>query len=131
MPGRPFFYKETSNIRISVRPAYLHTQSEPLLNRYVFVYFIRIENVSKKRVQLLSRRWLIHDSIGEDQEVAGEGVVGQQPVLGPGEIHEYNSFCILKSPQGYMEGSYRFIGSDDVLFDAQIPRFELHTDQHD
>jgi ApaG protein len=131
MIERPFFYKETSNIRVTVRPAYLRAQSQPLANRYVFVYFIRIENVGKKRVQLLSRRWLIHDSIGEDQEVEGEGVVGQQPVLGPGDVHEYNSFCILTSPAGYMEGAYRFIGSDDVLFDVAIPRFYLHAEDVD
>jgi ApaG protein len=129
MIERPFFYRETSNIRVTVRPAYLQAQSQPLLNRYVFVYFIRIENVGKKRAQLLSRRWLIHDSIGEDQQVEGEGVVGQQPILGPGEVHEYNSFCILKSPQGYMEGAYHFIGSDDVLFDVEIPRFYLQAQE--
>ncbi|HEU5011598.1 MAG TPA: Co2+/Mg2+ efflux protein ApaG [Roseiflexaceae bacterium] len=129
MIERPFFYRETSNIRVTVRPAYLQAQSQPFLNRYVFVYFIRIENVGKKRAQLLSRRWLIHDSIGEDQQVEGEGVVGQQPILGPGEVHEYNSFCILKSPQGYMEGAYHFIGSDDVLFDVEIPRFYLQAQE--
>lgn len=122
---RPFFYKETQGIRITVRPVYLPDHSQPLLQRFVFAYFIRIENVSPKTVQLLSRRWLIHDSIGEEHEVVGDGVVGQQPTLAPGDVHEYQSFCVLKSRSGSMEGSYSFIGRDDVLFDAMIPRFIL------
>lgn len=128
MSGRPFYYKETQGIRISVRPVYLHEHSEPEQYRYIFAYFVRIENVSKRTVQLLSRRWLIHDSIGEEYEVAGDGVVGEQPILAPGDVHEYQSFCILKSTDGYMEGSYRFVGKDEVLFDAAIPRFILAAD---
>lgn len=122
---RPFYYRETQGIRITVRPIYLEDQSMPVLRRYVFVYFIRIENVSQRVVQLLSRHWYIHDSIGEDYEVAGEGVVGEQPTLPPGGVHEYNSFCILKSPNGHMEGSYRFVYADKTQFDAAIPRFQL------
>lgn len=125
---QPFYYKETQGIRITVHPVFLPEHSQPLLQQYVFAYFIRIENVSRKRVQLLTRHWVIHDSIGEEHEVVGEGVVGQQPTLDSGSVYEYNSFCVLKSPQGYMEGSYRFIGSDDILFDAAIPRFYLHAD---
>jgi len=122
---RPFYYRETEGIRITVRPVYVEDQSMPVLRRYVFVYFIRIENVSQHMVQLLSRHWYIHDSIGEDYEVVGDGVVGEQPTLRPGDVHEYNSFCILKSPNGHMEGSYRFIRNGDTLFDAAIPRFLL------
>ena len=124
-PQRPFYYRETEGIRITVRPVYVEDQSMPVLRRYVFVYFIRIENVSHRVVQLLSRHWYIHDSIGEDYEVAGDGVVGEQPTLQPGGVHEYNSFCILKSPNGHMEGRYRFVSDDDALFDAAIPRFLL------
>ncbi|HNP88087.1 MAG: Co2+/Mg2+ efflux protein ApaG [Chloroflexi bacterium SZAS-1] len=124
---RPFYYRETQGIRITVRPAYLAEQSIPALARYIFVYFIRIENMSQRTVQLLSRHWYIHDSGGEDYQVVGDGVVGEQPVLEVGGIHEYNSFCILKSPSGYMEGSYRFLCADDTLFDAHIPRFELEV----
>lgn len=124
---RPFFYRETDGIRISVRPAYLDEQSLPVLQRYVFAYFIRIENSSQRTVQLLARRWQIHDSIGEEHEVVGDGVVGQQPTLAPGDVHEYNSFCILKSPSGHMEGSYRFRRDDDTLFEAIIPRFTLEV----
>ncbi len=124
---RPFFYRETEGIRISVRPAYLEDQSIPVLRRFVFAYFIRIENASQRTVQLLARHWQIHDSIGEDHEVVGDGVVGQQPTLAPGDVHEYNSFCILKSPSGHMEGSYRFRRDDDTLFEAAIPRFTLEV----
>jgi len=121
----PFYYRETEGIRITVRPVYIEDQSMPVLRRYVFVYFIRIENVSQRTAQLLSRHWYIHDSIGEDYEVVGDGVVGEQPTLQPGDVHEYQSFCILKSPNGHMEGSYRFMRDDDTPFEAVIPRFML------
>jgi ApaG protein len=125
MSAKPFFYQETQGIRISVRPLYLEEQSQPILHRYVFAYFIRIENVSQRAVQLLTRHWYIHDSMGEDSEVAGDGVVGEQPTLQPGDVHEYQSFCILKSPNGHMEGTYQFVRTDSSTFDATIPRFLL------
>ena len=129
MTAKPFYYQETQGIRITVRPLYLADQSEPVLRRFVFAYFVRIENTSQRTVQLLTRHWYIHDSIGEDQEVAGDGVVGEQPTLEPGAVHEYQSYCILKSPNGHMEGSYRFVQADDTMFDAVIPRFLLIAGQ--
>ncbi|MBA2564251.1 MAG: ApaG domain, partial [Gemmatimonadetes bacterium] len=87
MPPRPFFYRATEDIRITVRPAYLAEHSQPEYRKYVFAYFVRIENVGERPAQLLSRRWLIHDSTGEVTEVEGEGVVGRQPLLGPGKVH--------------------------------------------
>ena len=125
MASRPFFYKLTRGIRISVRPQFMPEQSNPLLHRFVFIYQVRIENISKQTVQLLSRHWLINDSIGEEYEVMGEGVVGEQPILQPGDVHQYESYCILKSPKGHMEGSYHFAVQDAEPFDAQIPRFIL------
>jgi len=104
---------------------YLRDQSEPSAGHYVFAYFVRIENVGAQAAQLMSRRWLIHDSIGEDTEVKGEGVVGEQPLIAPGEVHEYQSFCILKSGEGYMEGHYNFECPDSTSFRAEIPRFLL------
>ena len=104
---------------------YLRDQSEPSARHYVFAYFVRIENVGTESAQLMSRRWLIHDSIGEDTEVEGAGVVGEQPVIPPGEVHEYQSFCILKSAEGYMEGHYEFVRPDSTTFRAGIPRFIL------
>lgn len=121
----PFFYRETDQIRITVRPAFLADQSNPASDQYVFAYFVRIENVRSDTVQLMSRRWLIQDSTGEESEVVGDGVVGQQPVLGPGGTHEYQSFCVLKSPRGSMEGQYHFVLSNGEPLVAQIPKFLL------
>ena len=129
MPAVPFFHRESSGIRITVRPMYLRDQSEPSQQHYVFAYFVRIENVGEQAAQLLSRRWLIHDSAGEDIEVQGEGVVGEQPVIQVGGVHEYQSFCILKSGEGYMEGHYNFVAADGNEFRAEIPRFILSASQ--
>lgn len=125
MPASAFFYKESNGIRITVRPMYLRDQSEPSQNHYLFAYFIRIENIASLPAQLLSRRWLIHDEVGEDTEVTGEGVVGEQPLIDPGSVHEYQSFCVLKSGEGFMEGHYTFLRADGATFDATIPRFVL------
>jgi ApaG protein len=121
----PFYYRETNGIRITVRPVYLREQSEPAARHFVFAYFVRIENIGTDASRLVSRRWLIHDSIGEDTEVEGEGVVGEQPTIAPGSVHEYQSFCILKSGEGYMEGHYNFVRPDSSTFQAAIPRFLL------
>ena len=124
----PFYYRETEGVRITVRPAYLPRHSREAEAQYVFAYFVRIENVGPQSARLLSRRWIIHDSIGENTEVQGDGVIGEQPLIGPGRVHEYQSFCVLKSPSGWMEGAYRFERSDGSTFSAAIPRFELQTD---
>ena len=125
MSARSFFYRESHGVRVTVRPRYLAEQSLPHAGRYVFAYAVRIENVGTQPVQLLSRRWLIHDDVGEDLEVSGEGVVGEQPSLAPGTVHEYGSFCVLKSPSGWMEGHYTFVRDDGSRFRALIPRFDL------
>jgi ApaG protein len=127
----PFFYRMSNGIRITVRPVYLRDQSDPAAQHYVFAYFVRIENVAEAPVQLLSRRWLIHDDIGEDMEIVGDGVVGEQPLIKPSRVHEYQSFCVLKSGEGYMEGQYFFVrpagnGEGEAeQFAAEIPRFTL------
>jgi ApaG protein len=128
MTGRPFFHRQTEGIRVTVRPAYLRDQSRPGAAQYVFAYHVRIENVGEQSAQLLTRRWEIHDESGEDTEVEGEGVVGEQPVIAPGRVHEYRSFCVLKSPRGWMEGRYRFVRADGSRFEALIPRFQLAAD---
>ena len=102
------FYKLTNDIRVTVRPWFLAAQSQPAQGRFVFGYHIRIENVGQGSVQLLTRYWLIKDSNGEETIVEGEGVVGEQPVLAPFRSHEYQSYCVLKSPSGSMEGRYTF-----------------------
>ena len=127
--AQPFYYRETNGIRITVRPVYLREQSEPAARHFVFAYYVRIENVGSLSAQRVSRRWLIHDSAGEDTEVEGEGVVGEQPMIEPGNVHEYQSFCILKSGEGYMEGHYNFVRSDGSSFQAAIPRFLLSVSQ--
>jgi ApaG protein len=121
----PFFYRLSHGIRITVRPEYLPAQSDPAQPRFVFAYHVRIENVGSQSARLRTRHWRIHDSIGEDIEVEGEGVVGEQPLIPPGGVHEYQSFCILKSPGGHMEGEYRFVCADGTAFEAEIPRFVL------
>jgi len=125
MPRRTFFYQQTDGIRVTVRPTFLASESRPEQGHFVFGYAVRIENVGDSAAQLLARRWLIYDGTGERTEVVGDGVVGQQPTLGPGQVHEYRSFCVLKSRSGAMEGHYRFARDDGTHFDAAIPRFEL------
>ncbi|MGH7719641.1 MAG: Co2+/Mg2+ efflux protein ApaG [Gemmatimonadaceae bacterium] len=124
-----FYYRETNGMRVTVRPLFVRNQSRPASGQYVFVYFVRIENVGAEQARLLRRRWLIHDSIGEDTEIEGDGVVGQQPLIEPGEVHEYESFCVLKSPSGFMEGAYSFVRADGSGFEARIPRFLLDASE--
>jgi ApaG protein len=127
MVSRPFHCEETHGFRVFVRPTYLPDESDVTMSRYVFAYTVRIENCSKQPAQLRSRHWYITDSIGEQYTVVGDGVVGQQPWLRPGDVHEYRSFCVLKSAQGTMSGFYTFVNDDDIAFDAIIPLFELAT----
>ena len=124
----PLFYRMTSGIRISARPTWLREQSNAAIGRFVFAYHIRIENSGVQAAELRTRRWLIHDEGGGDSVVEGDGVVGQQPHLLPGDVHEYSSFCVLASPHGWMEGSYQFVRDDGSSFDAVIPRFTLAAD---
>ena len=113
-------------MRITAEPVYTRSHSQPPF-RYVFVYFIRIENTGSETAQLFWRHWLIHDAVAGDQEVEGEGVVGESPVLDPGEYHEYQSFCALAGRRGHMEGFYHFRRGDGTVFRARIPRFELRV----
>lgn len=125
MTTRPFYYRETEGIRVTVRPLYLPDHSRPARSEFVFAYFVRLENVGAAPAQLRWRHWHIHDDIGEDTEVEGEGVVGEQPLIAPGGTHEYQSFCVLRSPSGWMEGSYTFARPGGDRFAAAIPRFDL------
>ena len=127
MSERQLFYRISHGMRVTVHPLFLDDRSSPDDQQFVFAYFVRIENVGDEEVQLLRRRWLIHDSIGEDLEVEGEGIVGEQPLIEPGEVHEYSSFCVLKSPQGHMEGHYLLARPDGSTFAADIPRFVLDS----
>lgn len=116
----------SDRMRISVEPAYSHGHSTPP-DRHVFAYFVRIENVGNQPAQLYWRHWKIHDPVAGDQEVEGEGVVGESPMLEPGDVHEYCSYCILESRNGHMEGFYHFRERDGTAFRAEIPRFFLQV----
>ena len=125
MPTRPFYYKETRGFRVSVYPEYLPDDSDESHGRFVFAYSVLIENCTRDTVQLMTRHWDISDSIGEMYTVDGDGVVGQQPVLQPGDVHEYRSFCVFKSPRGTMGGFYSFMHVHGEMFDVTIPTFQL------
>jgi ApaG protein len=112
-------------IHIAVQTKYHQEQSEPERKKYVYSYTITIENHSDQTVQLLNRHWIITDSNAKVQEVRGEGVVGQQPHLQPGEQFQYTSGCVLDTPIGFMQGSYEFIDAQQSKFQAPIAPFKL------
>ena len=120
----------TEGIRVDVRSTYLLEQSWPEHGRYAFAYQVTITNESDQTVQLLSRHWVITDALGETQEVRGPGVVGEQPVLRPGQSHEYASGAVLRTPWGTMHGEYNMVGPGDDIFDANIPCFMLAAPGH-
>lgn len=116
----------THGIKISANAEFQELYSRPEQRNYFFSYRIRIENNSDYTVQLMRRHWHIFDSAGTNHEVEGEGVVGQQPVLKPGDYYEYESACNLNSEMGTMVGTYTFVReADGGNFEVKIPRFEL------
>ena len=117
--------KPNHRIRVDVRTNFLDEQSEPELDRYVFSYTITIANRGEVAAALLSRHWIITDANGKVQEVRGDGVVGEQPHLNPGEQFRYSSGTVLDTPVGSMEGSYQMLADDGVHFDAPIEPFTL------
>jgi ApaG protein len=125
---RPIYYAITDGVRVTVRPRFSAQHSEPAEPRFVFIYRIRIENVGDRTAQLLRRQWHIHDDAEGDTEVEGEGVIGEQPVLAPGDVHEYESFCVLRGPSGSMEGSYTF-ESVGRQFPVRVPKFDLRAER--
>ena len=112
-------------IDIIVRTTYLPEQSDETLDRYVFSYTITIANTGMVAAQLISRHWIIEDGGNDAQEVRGLGVVGEQPLLKPGDSFEYTSGTAISSPVGSMKGSYQMIAEDGLRFDASIPEFTL------
>jgi ApaG protein len=113
------------NISVDVDARYLENQSNPRESRFVFAYTITIRNEGEVPARLLNRRWLITDANGKVQEVRGEGVVGEQPYLKPGQGFRYTSGAILETPVGAMEGSYEMLADDGVSFEAPIAPFTL------
>ena len=117
---------ENSNkIHIEVVPAYIKEQSDPTNNHYVFSYTVTIRNDGNQPARLLTRHWVITDGDGQVQEVRGEGVIGEQPHLQPGEGFQYTSGTFMNTPVGTMQGSYHMIADDGEKFDAEIPSFTL------
>jgi ApaG protein len=117
--------QERHPIRIDVQTSYLPTQSSPDAGRYVFSYTITIRNTGKEAARLLNRHWIITDANGKVQEVRGEGVVGEQPYLRPGESYRYTSGTMIATPVGSMQGSYEMVADTGEHFDAQIAPFSL------
>ena len=115
----------TQGIKVTVSTVYVPSQSAPTAHRYVFAYTIRVANEGGQTVQLKSRHWVITHGNGKVEEVRGPGVVGQQPVLKPGEHFEYTSGCVLETPRGTMHGSYQMHTPDGGQFDAEIAAFQL------
>jgi ApaG protein len=115
----------TDGIRVTVQSAFRPERSDPEKGRWLFSYTVRIANEGEAPVQLVSRHWIITDAHGSKEEVVGEGVVGQQPRLEPGQHFEYTSFCVLATPHGSMRGSYRMLRDGGETFEARIAPFPL------
>jgi len=112
-------------LSVAVEPHFVADQSNPAKQQFVFAYKVRITNTGERPAQVISRHWIITDGDQAEQEVRGLGVVGQQPLLAPGETFEYTSGCPLKTPVGTMRGSYHCVGENGVPFEVDIPEFVL------
>ena len=113
------------NTQVEVQTSYISEQSDPEENRFVFAYTITISNEGLVPAKLLTRHWIITNADGKVEEVEGEGVVGEQPYLNPGEQFQYTSGTVLETPVGSMHGTYQMIADDGVEFEAEIPVFTL------
>jgi ApaG protein len=121
------YSQTTRSITVTVKPFYLEDQSSPADSHYVWAYHVRIENGSGETVQLRNRYWRITDSLGRIQEVRGAGVVGEQPVLKPGDAFEYTSGTPLPTPSGFMVGTYQMETEGGERFDVAVPAFSLDS----
>ena len=113
------------HVTVSANSQYIPDQSDEVADRYVFAYTITISNSGQMAAQLISRHWLIKDALEKTQEVRGLGVVGEQPLLKPGESFEYTSGTSIATPVGAMRGSYQMVAEDGTQFEAEIPEFIL------
>jgi len=125
MNNATVFQETTSDILVSVRPEYLDEQSDPDQGHFAWAYHVTIENQSSRVVQLLSRHWKIADSYGDKQEIIGDGVIGKQPTLRPGDAFEYTSGTPLTAPSGFMSGVFHMISEDGTRFTIAVPAFAL------
>lgn len=121
------YISTTSNVTVSVEPIYLDHESQPEHNIYVWAYKVRIQNDGEETLQLRTRYWKITDSFGRVQEVRGPGVVGEQPVLDPGQSFEYTSGTPLSTPSGIMSGTYSMEKKDGSILEVDIPPFSLDS----
>lgn len=121
------YERVTKGIQVTVKPFYLEDQSTPDQNHFVWAYWVKIENQGGERVQLLNRHWRITDANGRVKEVKGPGVVGEQPVLRPGEAFEYTSGTPLTTPSGIMVGTYEMKSDSGMTFAVDIPAFSLDS----
>jgi ApaG protein len=117
--------KTPYTIDVEVESRFVPDQSQPTDNRYVFAYTITLRNAGETAAQLMTRHWVIKDANGKVEEVRGDGVVGEQPWMRPGESFEYTSGAVLETAVGTMEGSYSMVADDGTQFDAPIPAFVL------
>lgn len=121
-------YNATTNgVRVTVTPQFMAEQSEPEGNRFFWAYTVEIANLSPDQIQLLARYWKITDQNGHVQEVRGPGVVGEQPLIPPGDAFEYTSGCPLSTPTGIMAGYYTVVNDRGATFDVAIPAFSLDS----
>ena len=127
MNNDPAYETESAGIRVRVRPSYLAGQSDPDEGRWVWAYQVEIENLTGAPVQLVARRWTITDAYGHVEDVRGQGVVGEQPVIAPGDSYSYASGCPLPTDSGSMVGAYFMTDADGRSFEADIPAFSLDT----
>lgn len=124
---RPFYTATTQGISVSVTPQFLEDQSDSEDDTFVWAYTIVISNESDRQVQLLSRHWIITDARGHVEEVRGPGVVGEQPILDPGDAFEYTSGCPLRTPTGFMQGAYQMVDEAGRSFEVAVPAFSLDS----
>lgn len=127
MPLETRYEAVTNGVRVRVRPDFADDQSDPDEDHFFWTYTVEITNMGVDTVQLKSRVWQITDAGGQRQEVRGPGVVGETPVLAPGQSFRYTSGCPLATPSGIMMGSYQMTGTDGKLFDVTIPAFSLDS----
>ncbi len=117
----------TNGVKVHVSSRFLEERSNPQANKFIFAYTVTITNTEELPVQLVSRKWIIKDADGDIETVEGPGVVGEKPVLQPGQSFEYTSFCPLGTPFGTMEGHYNMVSADGSRFQARIAPFGLAT----
>lgn len=121
------YQAQTRGVRVTAAPRFMEAESSHAQGRYFWAYAIEIVNLSEQTVQLMTRHWIITDGRGEVHEVRGEGVVGKQPVLRPGESFSYTSGCPLTTPDGSMQGFYAMQDESGAVFDVEVPLFPLDS----